>query len=260
MKKPTFAILFALFLFGACTKKETVIKSSSTTGSDTITIPGGTSGTNGGLSSNEIQECGVKTENDEVDNTCYYVASPTVIAHGNPLVNNEFFYQTSVHTTEIPQTRFKSDLKYQVRIMPKVASYNDSTTGRSPMRTCNSPINASNGKYTYSKLAVTIELKHKALNFFAGTKTIYADLKQNTSNGLGWTPSSKVVFDTDGHPGEYDIRIKRIQTNHRCSYFGTKNNDCTTLEDLPYVTTQSTKTDCVAFEIHFATDDTRNLP
>ena len=262
MKKPSFYLFLTLLLLGACTQKETVIKNT-TSSSDPISSDsnggsGTTTSTNGSNVNTELQTCGAKTGNEEVDNYCYHVVSPTVIAHGNPLANNEFLYQTSLHATGIPQSYFNSDYKFQIRLMPKMAAYNESTNGRSPTRVCGVPTNASG--FTYTKMAVTIELKNKTQNYSVGTRTIYADLVQNTTNGLGWTPSTKAVFNTNGLSGEYDIIVKNIKTNHRCSEWGTKNTSCTVFEDLPYVRTQTSPTDCVAFEIHFATDFTRNLP
>ncbi len=134
MKKSLYFILITLFIFGSCTKKSTVTKTTST-GSSTIDSGGSSgSGSSGSVGSNDSQECGVKTGNDEIDDQCYYTVSPDLIAHGNP-ISGTFYYHTSLHATEIPQARFNSDQKFQIRIMPKMASQSQQTTGRTPYRT-----------------------------------------------------------------------------------------------------------------------------
>lgn len=251
MKKPTFAILFALFLFGACTKKETVIKSSSTTGSDTITIPGGTS--SGSSGSSETDTCGALTGNSEVDNYCYKTVSPTIKVHGLASAGNTSF-KTSLHAT-IPQSYFETDYKMQVRIVPKPVDFTEYTNGALVSRKCSpTTVDSNQNKYRYSKVRVTLEVAKKGSSYSGDIKTIDATLAPGSL-----VPSSKVTFSTSG-PGEYDIIIRDVKTNHRCSKMGTTDTSCSTYQDIPYVTNTSYPTDCVGFEVQFATDYTRNLP
>lgn len=255
MKKPSLLILFTLLFFGACTKKETVTKTTST-GSDTITMPGsGTpDGTYGTPNATETDTCGVKTGNDEIDNYCYKTVSPTVIVHG--LASGNTSFQTSSHAT-IPQSYFESDYKFQVRIVPKQVDYiAEKTNGFLIQRKCMPSTTNDQKNYRYSKLQVELELVKKGSSYSGDRKTISATFKPGSL-----VPSSKVQFATSG-PGEYDIIVKKVSTNHRCSYNGTKDIDCSLMQDIPYTIYDSRNlpTDCVGFEIQFATDYTRNLP
>lgn len=254
MKKPTLIILFTLIFFSACTQKETVTKSTTNTGSDTITIPGGGGSSGSGGSNSDTESCGAKTGNDEVDNYCYKTVSPTVIVHG--LASGSTSFQTSSHAT-IPQSYFESDYKFQVRIVPKQVDYiTESTNGSLIKRKCNPSTTNDQKNYRYSKLQVELEVVKKGSTYSGDKKTLTATFKPGSL-----IPSSKVSFSTSG-PGEYDIIVKKVSTNHRCSYNGTKDVDCSLMQDIPYTVYDSRNlpTECVGFEVQFATDYTRNLP
>lgn len=250
MKKPSLLILFTLLFFGACTKKETVTKTTST-GSDTISTP--STPTYGTPNATEADTCGALTGNSEVDNYCYKTVSPTVKVHGLASAGNTSF-STSMHAT-IPQSYFETDYKMQVRIVPKPIDFTEYTNGGLVSRRCSpTTVDSNQNKYRYTKLRVTLEVVKKGSTFSGDIKTIDATLSPGSL-----VPSSKVSFSTSG-PGEYDIIVRDVKTNHRCSKSGTGDTSCSTYQDIPYVTNTSYPTDCVGFEVQFATDYTRNLP
>ncbi len=248
-----------ILLFASCTKSTTSKKSSSSSssGSSSQTGSGGNTGgssnNGGGTSSSDVQTCGALTGNTEVDNYCFRTVTPTAKLHGLSSQGNTS-WQSSLHAT-IPQSYFESDLKFYVRIVPKPVDFTESTNGSLVTRRCNpTTVDNNQNKYRYSKLRVTLEVKKKGSTFSGDVKTIDAVL-----NPGSLTASSRFRFSTSG-PGEYDIIVKDVKTNHRCSNWGMGDLNCSTYQDLPYVTNTNYPTDCVAFEVQFSTDYTRDLP
>jgi hypothetical protein len=263
MKKHITLLFLAFAIMQGCTQKSTVKKSSSSSNSGAITFPDsgsiGNSGTNGSTGStgsngyNDVADCGQYTNNPDVDSTCYRTLSPTVKLHGQASAGNISF-RTSAHAS-IPQSYFETDLKMYVRIVPKPLDYTEYSNGSLTSRRCSpSTVDSSQNKYRYSKMRVTLEVKKKGSSYTGDIKTIDATL--NTGS---LTPSSRYRFNTSG-PGEYDIIVRDVKTNHRCSNMGTGDLNCSTYQDFPYVTNTSYPTDCVGFEIQFSTDYTRDLP
>lgn len=254
MKKPLFLVLFTLLIVGACTKKETVTKT--TSGTNPITDGSGTtgtSGTNGSNGNSDVSSCGRLTGNSEIDNYCYKTVTPTIKLHGQASTGNTSF-QTANHAT-IPQSYFETDLKMYVRIVPKPLDFTESTNGSLTQRRCSpTTVDSNQNKYRYSKIRVTLEVVKKGSTYSGDVKTIDATLAPGSL-----TPSSRVKFNTDG-PGEYNIIVRDVKTNHRCSNMGTGDLSCSTYQDIPYVTNTSYPTDCVGFEVQFSTDYTRDLP
>ncbi len=250
------SIVLLAISHSSCSKKSST-KNNTVNTNSTGTISSGSSSSSTTTTvdlSSELQSCGRTTGNTEVDNFCFHTVSPTVKVSG--LASSASSFQTSLHAT-IPQSKFETDLKMYVRIIPKPVDTTELTNGSLLQRRCSaSTVDSDHNKYRYSKMRVTIEVKPKNSAFTGDIKTIDGVLKPG-----GLIPSSKVRFNTSG-PGEYDIIVRDVKTNHRCSTYGTGNLECSTYEDIPYVIYNSYNypTNCVGFEIQFSTDYTRDLP
>ncbi len=256
MRKNLYFITLSLFIAAGCTGKDFVKK--------VVTIGGTTSGeatatvnpvnTGPGSGSSDTSTCGKTTGNSAVDNYCFVTVSPTVVLHGLASQAPSNGSWTSAGTIETPESYFETDKKFNLRIVPKPASEGSMTNGNLVSRKCNLPTSNNYSRYMYSKIQVKVEVKKQGSTAAGSIQTLDATLGTSTT----LVPSASKAFTTTG-PGVYDIIIRDVKTNHRCT-MATNDVNCSLFADFPYVTNTTYSTDCVAFEVQFATDYTRDLP
>lgn len=265
MKKQTTLIfsLIILFTVVSCVKASNTTKRKSN-----MTSNGSTNGSGNG-SGNGFTDNGNQDDDDDDNNSnvsdcsdgirrenasrCYYTL-PTLTFSGSGLPGAAQYWSSAYNLGTTYSTNiFRTDMNFAVRIKPKIAQDSTSFQGR----TCSQWT-----KNNFKKMQVQLMLSKSSDNGLSNNiKTITAKLNER---------SKTVRFDVPyGATGPLVLSVYSVLTDHRCeaSIYGaltpTQKAACnagTAYFDIPTNTGLANPTECVSFEIQFATDYTYDLP
>lgn len=173
---------------------------------------------------------------------CYYKNIPTVQVSGG--VYGQSYWRSSSLSSSISQNQFRTDGTFNVRIIARSPQSGTSTFGRS----------CSPYMLNSTKLRVKIQL-HKQGVSLGEEATLTSDIG---------TPSAVWRFTPPGGTTDpYVLEVVNVESNARCTgAYGTALASCSTnpYYGIPVQTNTAYSTECAAFDIQFATDDTYDLP
>lgn len=256
--KKNYVVTMTLLMIAisGCSVKSTNSKTSSSTSSSTSTL--GSSGSSSGSGSGSTSNVCDGIPHDGATR-CYYKNLPTIqvmgqttaaIRNGVPLWNSRSL------GTSISQGQFNTDARFNIRIVPRMAvktnpAANPSVAGKS----CNHLMSSD---YIASKLYVQVKIQ-TLQDYTSGS----ANGQVATMSASIDAPSAVYRFDTSSLPNDADhplvLKVVSVLTDSRCRQpNGT--NYCP-FSDLPLSSpTTTAPTECVAFDIQYATDETYDLP
>lgn len=252
----TSIILFALV---GCINSKTTKKTSGSSGGDSIIDTGNGDGTGEtGGSGTDLTDCpGAVVTNGA--SRCYYTLPQQTYSGSGQAGSAAFWNSKNNLSSAYSQEIFRTDLKFQARIRPRYASAQTSFQGRK----CGTQLMAN-----FNKMQVQLMLSKSSDNGLSDNIGTF-EAKVNE-----W--SKYVTFQVPtGTTSPLVLSVHSIQTNHRCkeSIYGAlsaqQKAGCTagtTYYDIPVRygnkerTDTSVVTECVAFDIQFATDYTYSFP
>jgi hypothetical protein len=238
MKKLTsisFLVLVIAATLTGCTQKASGTKTVYTT----ITNPSTTNPTT--PTGSDSNSCGLVRDGAT---RCYFSELPTLIFSGS----GEAGYNYWSSATDLPPnfsiSNFRTDTNFTVRIKPVIVNGGKSIQGRKCSQFT---------KTTFSRLQVKLMLSKTSDN---GLST---NIKTLTANVDSF--SSKVKFTVPGGTNDpYVLSVYSVLSDHRCKWSSPPAGCPSAYYDIPLVTSTANPTECVGFELQFATDDTYDLP
>lgn len=214
-------------------------------GSETTPVPGGSTPT-------DLTACadGIAREGAT---RCYYTL-PALTFSGSGKAGAMMYWSSAYNLSNaFSSDIFRTDMNFAVRIRPIYAQDTTSFQGR----TCSSYT-----KYNFSKMQVKLMLSKSSDNGLSDNiGTFTATVGQ-------WSPTVRYNVPA-GASGPLVLSVHSFLTDHRCktSIYGSLSTQETAacnagnaFYDIPLKTNAANPTECVSFEIQFATDYTYDLP
>lgn len=252
MKKIT-SISLLLLLVALTTTSCTQKTSGTKTVYTTVTNPstgggtGGTGGTGGGGTTNPTGCSDGVPRNGSTE--CYYTNIPRVVVSGPGKYGTTIWSSRNLDSS-ISQNQFRTDATLAIRLKP---TYPNALETSIQGRTC-----AGHTAANFSKLKVSIMVR-KANSSLGYTQDLIADV-----NSFSNTARYRVPVGTSD---PFIVEVIGVSSNHRCltQYYGNLTtqekaacNSGTLWYDIPV--NAGSATECVAFKMDMATDDTYDLP
>lgn len=247
MKKYSSLPLLLLVLLGlsACAEKKTGSTVNNTyvqnpvTGSTGTTDSTGTTGTTtGGVTgcSDGVARAGATK--------CYYTNLDTLVFSGPGTVGPIYWSSATDLPGHISPNQFRTDASFAVRVKPIVADGGSSRQGRSCSQFT---------KNNFSKLQVKVMLRRSG-DSLGEVKTLTGEVNKSSNTARFTVPG--------GTTEPYILEVVSVLSNHRCNAaYGSAPSGCPNAYfDIPVVSNTNYTTECVAFNIEYATDDTYDLP
>lgn len=254
-------LLTAIVLFSlvGCINSKTTKKTSGSSGGDSIIDVGDGDGSTGtGGTGTDLTSCTDAVVTSGASR-CYYTLPQQTYSGSGKAGSAPFWNSLNNLSSSYSQEIFRTDLKFQARIRPRYATADTSFQGRK----CGTQLMAN-----FDKMQVKLMLSKTSDNGLSDNiGTFEAKVNQ-------W--SKYVTFQVPtGTTSPLVLSVYSIQTNHRCkeSIYGplatqlkTACNEGTVYFDIPVrygnvaKTDTSVVTECVAFDIQFATDYTYSFP
>lgn len=240
-------LMSTLLIFSSCAPKKT--------GSTNVTN-NYTGGTGSGGTTNPITGeggGGVTGCSDGVARSgatkCYYSNLSTFVFSGPGTVGPVYWSSANNLPSHISPNQFRTDASFAVRIKPIYASGGSSIQGRS----C-----SLNTSTNWDKLQVQVMLR-RAGDGLGEVKTLTGSVNGKSNTARFTVPG--------GTTEPYVLEVVSILSNHRSMknssgkyIYGTPQSGCATnVCDIP-VNGTTYSTECVAFNLEYATDDTYDLP
>lgn len=234
-------LMSMLLILGACAQKKegktTNVTNNYSGGTGTSTTNPVT-GTGGGVTgcSDGVARSGATK--------CYYSNLSTFVFNGPGTVGPVYWSSANNLPSHISPNQFRTDASFAVRIKPLVADGGKSIQGRS----CSQYT-----KNNFDKLQVQIMLRRTG-DSLGEVKTLTGSVN-GTSNVARFTVPG-------GTTEPYVLEVVSVLSNHRCNAaYGKAPTGCpSAYYDIPVVTTTSYPTECVAFNLEYATDETYDFP
>ncbi len=177
---------------------------------------------------------------------CYYTNLNKITLSGPGTPGPVYWSSINNLPTHISPNQFRTDAKFAVRMKPShPAALSNSLQGRK----CSDAL-ATN----FNKLKVYVMLRRSTDTMGGELKELTADVG-SYSNTARFTPPG-------GTTNPYILEVVGVQSDHRCTgKYGTPLSGCSTnpYYDIP-VDNNTFPTNCVAFNLEFATDETYDLP
>lgn len=176
--------------------------------------------------------------------SCYYKVLPTFVYSGSGVAGFHYWASNVDLPSNLDPNIFRTDANFAVRIRPVVVDGGTSKQGR----TCSQYT-----KNNFSKLQVKLMLRRTTDSVSSNIQTLVANVNSYSNVGRFVLPG--------GTTAPYVLEVHSILSNHRCnSTYGTPPTGCpNSFYDIPVVT-GTYPTDCVGFELEFATDSTYDFP
>lgn len=249
MKQRTthFFVAMTLVLISACAEKKTgstvnqYITNPVTGGGGTGTGGGGT-GTGGGTGA--ITGCADGVARSGATR-CYYNNLPTLVFSGPGTVGPVYWSSANDLPAHISPNQFKTDASFAVRMKPSTVSGGTSIQGRN----CSSWT-----QNNFNKLQVQVMLR-RAGDGLGEVKTLTGAVGSASNTARFTVPG--------GTTSPYILEVISVLSNHSCDQakYGKLATPCTSTTFYPIpVNGTSYPTECVAFNLEVATDDTYDLP
>jgi hypothetical protein len=180
---------------------------------------------------------------------CYYTNLSTFVFSGPGTVGPVYWSSANNLPSHISPNQFRTDASFSVRIKPIYASGGSSIQGRS----CS--LNTSSN---FTKLQVQVMLR-RAGDGLGEVKTLTGAVNGKSNTARFTVPG--------GTTEPYILEVVSVLSDHRSFknsagkyVYGTPQSGCSTnVCDIPVNGTTS-PTECVAFNLEYATDDTYDLP
>lgn len=236
--KTTSLPMMALLLSGliGCTAKESgkVVNNTYVTNPSTVT-PTTPDPTDPVTGCNGIPRSGATS--------CYYTNLPQLVFSGPGTIGPVYWSSNTNLPSHISPNQFRTDATFSVRIKPSYADGGNSTQGRSCSQFT---------KTNFGKLQVQVMLR-RSNDSLGEVKTLTADVGAYSSTARFSVPG--------GTTNPYILEVVSVLSNHRCNaYYGSAVGGCPNVYyDIP-VNSSPNPTECVAFHIEYATDNTYDLP
>lgn len=187
---------------------------------------------------------------------CYYTLGPLTF-NGSGQSGYRYWQSNTDLATDFTQDIFKTDMNFRVRIKPVIANDTYSRQGRKCSQFT---------KNNWNRLQVRLMLSKSSDNGLStNIKTFSAKVGEYSAAQNFNVPT--------GATGPLVLSVNSFMSDHRCYNDGKKYvygtlptadlNKClngTTFYDIPLVTSTANPTECIAFEIDFATDTTYDIP
>jgi hypothetical protein len=194
--------------------------------------------------------------------TCYFTELPSLVFSGSGVAGYNYWSSANNLPSDFSKNNFRTDASFAVRIKPVIVDGGTSFQGR----TCSQYT-----KNNFTKLQVKMMLSRTSDNGVSSNiKTLTADVGSYSNTARFTVPG--------GTTDPYVLSVYSVLSNHRCNVvsgvsYGTAPTGCpSAYYDIPLVQkynsdgsvnttgTAALPTECVGFEIQFATDDTYDLP
>lgn len=237
-------LMSMLLILGACAQKKegkttnVTNNYSGTTGSSGTGTTNPITGTGGGVTgcSDGVARSGATR--------CYYNNLDTFVFSGPGTRGPVYWSSANNLPSHISPNQFRTDASFAVRMKPLVADGGTSIQGRK----CS--------QYTktyFNKLKVEVMLRRSG-DGLGEVKTLTGSVN-GTSNTVRFTVPG-------GTTEPYVLEVVSVLSNHRCdSHYGSAPSGCpNAFFDIPLVTSTANPTECVAFNLEYATDDTYDFP
>lgn len=217
------------------------------------TIGGGNNSGSGG--SGSVTNC-----SDGVSRTdatrCYYSLGPLTF-NGSGQSGFRYWQSNTDLSSDFTQDIFRTDMNFRVRIKPVIADSTYSAQGRRCSQFT---------KNNWNRLQVKLMLSKTS---DSGLST---NIKTFTAKVGEFSEAQSFIVPT-GATGPLVLSVHSFMSDHRCFHDGSKYvygslpasdltrcKNGTTFYDIPLVTSTANPTECIAFQIDFATDTTYDLP
>ncbi len=237
-------LLITLFAISACAEKKT-----GSTVNQYITYPGtgtGTGGVNpvtGTGGTGAVTGCADGVARSGATK-CYYTNLDKLVYSGPGTVGPVYWSSATDLPSHISPNQFRTDATFAVRMKPSVADGGLSKQGRS----CSQYT-----KNNFTKLQVQVMLR-RAGDSLGEVKTLTGSVGGSSNTARFTVPS--------GTTSPFILEVVSVLSNHRCNaVYGSAPTGCpNSFYDIPVVTDTAYPTECVAFNLEYATDETYDLP
>lgn len=176
---------------------------------------------------------------------CYYTNLPKLVFSGPGTVGPVYWSSANNLPAHISPNQFRTDATFAVRMRPSKVAGGTSLQGRN----CSSWT-----QDNFSRLRVQVMLR-RASDSLGEVKTLVAAVGSNSATARFTVPG--------GTTSPYILEVVEIFSDHSCkeSVYGKLATPCTssTFYKIP-VNGTTNPTECVAFNLEYATDETYDLP
>lgn len=248
MNKTTasFFLLLALATISSCSQKTSGTKIVNTT----VTNPStGTGGTTTNPSNPTVTNCSDGVYRSGTS-SCYYSNIPRLVFSGPGTYGTTIWSSKNNLPSSISQNQFRTDATFAVRIKPSYPLANEASRQG---RTCSGYTSTN-----FTKLKVWVMLR-RSIDSLGEVQELTASVNAYSNTARFTVPG--------GTSDPYIVEVIGVNSDHRCNavYGSLSASDkaaCTAgtkYFDIP-VNSTTAPTECVAFKMDVATDDTYDLP
>lgn len=237
LKQTSFLILLLAATLASCVQKSGTTKTIYTT----VTNPSTTTGSGTGSTtscSDGVARSGATR--------CYYKELPTFVFSGSGMQGPIYWSSATDLPSDFSKYNFVTDATFAVRIKPVIVDGGTSIQ----KRRCSQYT-----KNNFTKLQVKVMLGKESDNGLSSNIQTLTASVGSYSNTARFTVSR-------GTNAPYVMSIYSVLSNHRCNaLYGSAPTGCpSAYYDIPVVVNTAYETECVGFELQFATDETYDLP
>jgi hypothetical protein len=257
MKNTLSASIFILLLAGlaSCTQATSTNSGSKNSSSNSSTSTAGDTGTvvlDNGTTAAAGTGCSDGVPRSSGVSTCYYSNLPRLVFSGPGTYGQTLWSSLTGLPSSVSQNQFRTDASFAVRMKPSYPIANEQSRQG---RTC--------GQYlatNFKKLKVYVMFR-RSIDSIGEVKELTATVGSYSNTARFTVPG--------GTTEPYILEVVGVASDHRCqaSIYGALSatqtascNDGSLYLNIPYRTPTTAQTECVAFSMDMATDNTYNLP